>query len=167
MVDFLEKEAANLEDYKELLSTPSIKLWIKWGSIFDDKQPLLKGRFDFGPSIDPDLFIKLLVDERTSWDSNLMEATDLEILTPDVSIVHYVHKAPIFLMKPRDLAEKKIRFKQNNSYYAYHGSVPESIYPCPSKYQRCETIFSGNILRKEGDAYIYYTFSQMNLNVFL
>ena len=165
LIDFLDEEATNVGDCKEILAIPSIKLWIKWGSKFEDKLPLVKARYDFGTEINPEELVKLLTDERSSWDDTLMELTEIESVTPEVSIIHYVVKPPIFLMAPKDFAEKKIRLEKNGVYYGYHGAIPEAAFPCIKKYQRCETIYSGNILRKEDDSYVYYTFSQMNLNV--
>lgn len=95
----------SMEGYSELLSMTAIKLWMKRGSKYDDTLPLMKAQYDFGNSIDPEMFIKLLIDER---DSYLMESTELEALTSGVSIMHYVINPPIFLMKPRDFVEKRI-----------------------------------------------------------
>lgn len=154
-----------MEECKEVLSIPNIQLWIKWGSKFDSKLPLVKAQYDFGSVLDTELFVKLLVNERATWDDNLMESMEVENLSPEISVIHYVVKPPVFFMKPRDFAEKKIRFSIDETYYGYHGSIPDAAFPYVERYQRCETVFSGNILRKENDSYIYYTFSQLNLNV--
>ena len=150
-----------------MLSTEKIKLWIKWGSKFESKLPLVKAIYTFDGEFNPKDFINLLLIDRGSWDDNLIEHKIVETISPEISVIHYGVKAPFFFMKAKDFAEKAIHFERDGVYYGYHGCVSENVLPLIEKYQRCETIFSGNCLRKQGDYYSYCTFSQMNLNVLL
>ena len=102
-------------------------------------------------------------EERKQWDDSFIEFAELEKLSPEVSLVYYVVKPPIFFMKSRDLAEKAIRLTQDGNYYEYDSSIPNESYPEKSQYQRCETVFAGSMLTKEGDEYGYYSFSQLKV----
>lgn len=147
------------------MSTPSIKLWIKWGTKYENKLPMIKAKYLFEGSINGSVFVKLLTNERRNWDDTVTIYEEIQVVSPEISVIHYATKPPVFFMKAKDFAEKMIRLERNGVYYGYHGTIPEHAFPAIDKYQRCETVFSGNILKKENETWVYYTFSQMNLNV--
>lgn len=138
-------------------------MWVKWGSLFESTSPLVKARYVFDGSLEPTAFLALLRDERMNWDKGYIEFKEAEKISPEVSLMYYVVKPPMFLMKARDFAEKAVRLEENGVFYQYSSSVPCEAYPEVKQYQRCETIFGGNILVKEGDSYAYYTFSQVKV----
>jgi len=138
---------------------------MKWGSQFESTFPLVKARYVFKNTISPIDFLNLLREERKNWDENLLELSNLTIINPEVSIIHYAMKPPIFFMKAKDFAEKQIAFCENGIFYGYYSSVPNTAVPVKDQYQRCETVFGGNILYIEGDDIVYYVFSQVDLKI--
>jgi hypothetical protein len=152
-----------LTDYKEILSEENIKVWMKWGSLFESTSPLIKAKYIFDGTIDPMVLLSLLREERTNWDKGYIEFKEVEKIGNEVSLMYYVVKPPMFLMKARDFAEKAIRFENNGTFYLYSSSVPNEVFAEVKQYQRCETIFGGSVLTKEGDTYAYYSFSQVKV----
>lgn len=149
------------------MSEEKIKVWVKWGSSFESTSPLVKAKYVFSEPFEPKAFLSLLREERVSWDKGYIEFTEAEKISAEVALMYYVIKPPLFLMKARDFAEKAIRFEENGTFYQYSSSIPIETYPEVSKYQRCETVFGGNVLVKEGDAYAYYSFSQVKVNLYI
>jgi len=154
-----------LTDYKEILAEENIKVWMKWGSLFESTSPLIKAKYIFDGTIDPKTLLFLLREERINWDKAYIEFKEAKKISNEVSLMHYVMKPPMFLMKARDFVEKTIRFEYNGIFYLYSSSVPNEVFAEIDQYQRCETIFGGSILTKEGDKYAYYSFSQIKVSV--
>ena len=162
----MDKEKGDLEEYKEILSSDNIKLWLKWGSKFETTFPLIKARYVFSEGIDPIDFLYLLQEGRKTWDKNVLLLEEVTKLSHEASIIRYAMKAPIYFMKAKDFVEKRIKFSENGVYYGYSSSIPNGVLPTTDQYQRCETIFGGSVLVQEGPNYVYYTFSQIDLKVF-
>jgi len=140
-----------------------VKIWMKIGSSFNESVPLVKVRYSLEGEIDFAEFRTILREERTTWDNSFVEYNISEKVNSEVTILYYVVKPPIFLMKARDFVEKTILMEENETLYEYYSSIPNEAFELKDKYQRCETIFGGNILTKEGDCYAFYTFSQVNV----
>ena len=162
-MEFLENEKNEYDEYKSLLSTNEIQLWIKPGSRLKADSPLIKARYIFKTEINPKIFLKLMYEERKAWDDGLVNYIEVEKISNNISIIYYIVKPIIYFMRGKDYIEKSIRFKANDTYYEYNSSINHKGYPSTDKYQRCETIFGGSILVKELDSYVYYTFSQVNV----
>ena len=165
MIEFLIHEKNTLENYKEILTTDTIKLWLKWGSQFESTFPLIKTRYIFDGSILPEELIKLLEQDRIQWDDNVLLLETVVPRKDDLYVVHYAVKPPIFFMKAKDFVEKRIRIIEDGVYYMYSSSVTSEVLKETEQYQRCETVFSGSILVKEEENYVYYTFSQVDFKV--
>ena len=68
-------------------------------------------------------------------------------------------------MRAKEFIEKRIRFENNGNYYCYSSSIPDKDLLSKKQYQQCETIFNGNVLKKEENSYVFYDFSQVDLKV--
>ncbi len=165
MIELLEREKSSLDGYKEILSSDTIKLWLKWGSQFEGTHPLIKAKYVFEGAIEPAEFLYFLQDGRREWDGNVILLEEVARITREVNVVHYAVKPPIFFMKAKDFVEKRVRFVDNGVYYGYSSSTPNGALPPTDRYQRCETIYSGSVLTTEGGSLVYYTFSQVDLKV--
>ena len=87
------------EGFKELLNTPEISLWLKWGSEFEGTLPFAKSKYVFSGSMNPMDFLTCLHEERKTWDKNILVVEEVKRLSSEVNVVHYAVKPPIFLMK--------------------------------------------------------------------
>eukprot|EP00826_Nyctotherus_ovalis_P053560 TRINITY_DN6982_c0_g2_i2.p1 TRINITY_DN6982_c0_g2~~TRINITY_DN6982_c0_g2_i2.p1 ORF type:complete len:178 (+),score=44.81 TRINITY_DN6982_c0_g2_i2:347-880(+) len=164
-MQFLENEKTSLENYREIYGKDGMKIWVKAGSCFNETVPLVKVRYTLHGEIDLTEFGTVLREERTMWDNSFVEYNVTEKVNSEVTVIYYVVKPPIFLMKARDFVEKTIRLEENGILYEYYSSIPNEVFGPKDKYQRGETIFGGNILVKEGEEYGFYTFSQVNVGL--
>jgi len=140
-------------------------VWIKWGSQFEGTLPLIKAKYIFNNSLDPQDFLQLLQKQRYLLDNTTLEFSEVTRLSPELSVIYRVIRPPLFFMRAKDFIEKCIRFEHGGKYYGYSSSVPSNGFPFKEQYQHCETIFSGSILTKEEDSYVYYEYSQTDLKV--
>ena len=150
----------------ELMNIPGATAWtINDGSIFDSSIPLIKAKYELTiDNFDPEAFMALLNEKRSTWDQNVTIYESLFSNPPDLNVCHYALGVPIPFMKAKDFVEKTIRFEQNGTHYSYSSYVPDQACNTEGKYDRCHTIVGGSILKKEGEnRYVYYVFSQMNL----
>lgn len=140
-------------------------MWLKGGSQFSSQLMVIKGRYVFPADTDPLELLLLLFERRTDWDKNIMDHSEVMKISNEATVVHYAVKAPIMFMKARDFAEKRVRFIHAGTYYSYSSSVPDTECPPVDKYQRCENVFGGTVLRKEDAGWVYYTFNQLDYKV--
>lgn len=167
VLEFLLHEKESLEGFRELLNTPEVSTWIKWGSQFESKCPIIKTKCRFKGTIDPLDFLLYLNEKRKDWDKNIILLEEIAQISGEVTVNHYAVKSPLLFTKSKDFVEKRIQFFEEGTYYSYSSSVPNGVLPPTDQFQRCETIFSGTILAKEEDNFVYYSFSQVDLKVFL
>lgn len=144
-----------------------MKLWIRWGSIFDPDFLLIKRKFIFTGEITPAELSLLLNEERTKWDENIIFQEEIKKPTDIITVVHYATEAPMPFIRPKDFVEKNIRFIKDSIYYGYCSSVPDYLLPPKQNYNRGNTIFAGSILKYEEKRNVYYSFSQAELKVFV
>jgi len=165
LCEFLNRQAyIDLND-TELVNTPELKLWIRWGSMLNSNYLVVKGRYIFTGDISLDKFTSLLNEKRIQWDHNVIEYEMVKRVLADVQVVRYVTEAPSPFSLPTEYVEKHIRFKHNAVRYGYCSSVPDKIYPVKKGYTRGTTIFAGSILKHEERVTVYNSFSQVQLNV--
>lgn len=138
---------------------------MKWGSQFEGTLPLVKARYTFDGSLDVQELAQLLQRERYLWDNGVLEFSEVSRLSPELSVVHRVVRPPLFFMRAKEFIEKCIRFEEEGKYYGYSSSVPGFALPSKEQYQHCETVFSGSVLAREGDCYVYCEYSQADLKV--
>eukprot|EP00831_Metopus_contortus_P073332 TRINITY_DN66881_c0_g2_i2.p1 TRINITY_DN66881_c0_g2~~TRINITY_DN66881_c0_g2_i2.p1 ORF type:complete len:321 (-),score=49.60 TRINITY_DN66881_c0_g2_i2:60-1022(-) len=163
--EFLLKIRENNEGFKEILNTPEIMMWLKWGSPFESTLPFVKSKYIFPGETNPIDFFICLNDDRMIWGKNVIANENVSRVSNEVRVSHYAVKPPFFLMKSKDFVEKKILFYDKGTFFTYSSSIPETVYPQLEAYQRCDTIFGGSIFWKEEDKYIYYTFSQVDIKM--
>eukprot|EP00826_Nyctotherus_ovalis_P017166 TRINITY_DN15032_c0_g1_i2.p1 TRINITY_DN15032_c0_g1~~TRINITY_DN15032_c0_g1_i2.p1 ORF type:complete len:171 (+),score=16.10 TRINITY_DN15032_c0_g1_i2:270-782(+) len=152
-------------DEIELVNTPELKLWVKWGSILNPNYLVVKGKYIFTGNIKPEDFTSLLNEKRIQWDHNIIQYEILKRPQPNMQIVHYITEAPSAFAFPTEYIEKHIRFVHDSVHYAYCSSVPHNAFPTKEGCTRGTTVFAGSVLKREGGVTAYSSFSQVQLNV--
>ena len=147
-----------------IVDTPGIKGWVKDRSVLSKKRPLIKIRYSLDKGIDPERVMDLLTEKRKIWDISMLKYESHPI-EEGWTIYRYVTKPPVSLLNPMYSVEKRLVFKDKETYYGYYTSVPDNILPLEGSYKRYHMIFGGTILRKENDEYAYYTLSQVDMHL--
>eukprot|EP01022_Parablepharisma_sp_SALTPOND_P001623 TRINITY_DN106917_c0_g1_i1.p1 TRINITY_DN106917_c0_g1~~TRINITY_DN106917_c0_g1_i1.p1 ORF type:complete len:325 (-),score=-15.92 TRINITY_DN106917_c0_g1_i1:86-1060(-) len=163
LLKFINDLKNDTADYTEVINTKGLQCWTKYDSIFDKTKPVTKTRHVLGPNIDPLVVAEMLNNKRMNWDKNLERHEELMKISPSVSIIYTAMKSPSIFFQARDLVEKRIQLIEQDTYYAYFSSVPDSVYPVDKAYCRCDTIFAATVIRLEDGECVYYSISQTDL----
>jgi len=156
--------AIDNSEFKEIINTKTMTCYQKYGTIFDKKSiPLVKTKHIFGKVSEPFSIVELMNSRRTEWDKNIEIRTEVTKISNEVSIIYTGLKSPSIFIQPRDMLEKRIQFIDNNYYYAYFSSVPDSLYPIDKKFCRCDCLFSVNVIGVENGETVFYSFAQTDL----
>ncbi len=157
-----------MEGYEQKLNDSSFAIWIRQNSLFKKGLVTIKVRYLFPLCIDPTEVADMLSVNRYQWDKSL---SDRRVLFQDeakeVSVVHYVMKPPVAILSSRDFAEKQIKFVHEGEQYSYNSFVPEKECPAEGSNVRCETIYAGAVMWKEGDKYVYWSVNQFDFKVMI
>lgn len=151
------------KDDKLIVNFPGIKGWVREKTIFSSSVPLLKFRYTFRDDIDPNLFMELLTTKRMLWDKGLTLYED--VASDDWTLYRYIIRPPTPVSSPLYFVEKRLQFEDNGTFYGYCSSVPDNVLPLNNGHNRCNTIFGGTVLKREGNEYAYYSLSQVDANV--
>ena len=158
-------EVETSEGFDKKLNEEHISVWTKQGSPFSNAFYVIKGKYTFGGNTDTLEFTRLLNEKRTEWDKNILQQSEIAKVSGEVDLIYTLVKAPVIFMQSRDFIEKRIRFFHEGVYYTYSSSIPSTEFQSSDKYQRCENIYSGAILMRENNEYVYYTFAQIDYKV--
>lgn len=159
-------------EYKEIYNKFPFVLNIKSeGSFINDNFQVVKSVYTAPKNtLPPKVNIQTLayylifIDKRKQWDSQLKEYKCIEGIETN-GIMYNRIKAPIILVSERDIAEKRVDFMYNGSYYLFESSVNDEIFPVEDGVVRLvDIIFFTQIYEDEENFYIR-SLSQMDAKV--
>lgn len=135
-------EEPTSEDWQTIKDTPALAIYRK--NTGDSPVAIIKAHVVVEGVSASDLMTVIWdVQERVKWDTVLKGFQELEVNSPDSSVIAFYVKPPVPFISARDFVQLRCRETVGNAMVISYQSVERSDFPVPEGYIRGHTLISG------------------------
>ena len=102
---------------------------------------------------------------RTKWDDNFKEYKILKQINNNTETIKIVSKKQLQMIIPREFYDKRTHFMENDIFYCYSSSAPDSIRPPKKEPIRVIDFFCIFTVSKETDKIFIDSFHQIDIKI--
>ena len=102
---------------------------------------------------------------RMKWDDNFKEYRILKQINNNTETVKIVSKKQLQMIKPREFYDKRTHFMDNDIFYCYSSSAPDSIRPPKKEPMRIMEFFSIFTVSKDSEKILIDSFHQIDIKI--
>ena len=102
---------------------------------------------------------------RMKWDDNFKEYKILKQINNNTETLKIVSKKQLQMIKPREFYDKRTHFMDNDIFYCYSSSAPDSIRPPKKEPMRIMEFFSIFTVSKDSENILINSFHQIDIKI--
>jgi virulence-associated protein VapD len=104
-------------------------------------------------------------EQRKKWDSNIKEYKIMDKIKENSEIIRIITNKQLSVIAEKEFYEKRIGIMEDNVYYLFSSSIPDSNYVDHPNFGRAKNVMSITVIKEDEDNFYFDCFNQIDANI--